>query len=86
VIGLVGNSGNTIAPHLHFQVQSTPLSLAADGVPYEIDSYHITGLSPGTAAFDQAEANGTPLALAPISPARLVSDALPLDQLIISFP
>jgi Peptidase family M23 len=86
VIGLAGNSGNTIAPHLHFQVQNRPLSLAADGLPYEIDAYRITGLSPGTKAFDEAEANGTPLAVTPASPAQLVSGALPLDQLIISFP
>ena len=86
VIGLVGNSGNTIAPHLHFQVGSTPLSLASNGLPYEIDSYHITGVSPGTKAFDEAEANGTPLDVKPVSPPKAVANALPLDQLIISFP
>jgi hypothetical protein len=86
VIGLVGNSGNTIAPHLHFQVASTPLSLASDGLPYEIDSYRITGVSPGTKAFDEAEANGTPLDVKPLSPPKAVANALPLDQLILSFP
>lgn len=85
MIGLVGNSGNTIAPHLHFQVMSRPLSLAANGLPYAIDSFHITRLSPGTEAFDKAEANGTPLAMKPVSPSNHVTNALPLDQLIISF-
>ncbi len=86
VIGLVGNSGNTVAPHLHFQVMSGPLSLAANGLPYEIDSFQITGHSPGTEAFDKAEADGTPLAVKPVSPPTHVTNALPLDQLIISFP
>jgi murein DD-endopeptidase MepM/ murein hydrolase activator NlpD len=86
VIGLVGNSGNTIAPHLHFQVGSTPLSLASNGLPYEIDSYRITGVSPGTKAFDEAEANGTPLDVKPLSPPKAVANALPLDQLVMSFP
>ncbi len=86
VVGLVGNSGNTIAPHLHFQVGSTPLALASNGLPYEIDSYRITGVSPGTKAFDEAEANGTPLDVKPLSPPKAVANALPLDQLIISFP
>ncbi|MGH7932825.1 MAG: M23 family metallopeptidase [Candidatus Binataceae bacterium] len=85
VIGLVGNSGNTIAPHLHFQIMSRPLSLAANGLPYAIDAFQITGRSPGTAAFDQAEAHGTPLAVNAVSPPEHVSNALPLDQLIISF-
>jgi Peptidase family M23 len=85
VLGLVGNSGNSIAPHLHFQVMSTSLALASNGLPYGIDSFRITGLSPGTAAFDKAEADGTPLEVKPVSPPTHVTNALPLDQLIISF-
>jgi hypothetical protein len=85
VIGLVGNSGNSVAPHLHFHVMSTPSPLASSGLPYEIDSYRITGTTAGTAAFDEAESKGTPLAVTPVSPARQVTNGLPLDQLIISF-
>src|ERR1700678_2099699 len=85
VLGLVGNSGNSLAPHLHFHVVNIALPLAANGLPYEIDSYRVTASSPGTSAFDEAEAKGTPLAITPISPARQVTNGLPLDQLIISF-
>jgi hypothetical protein len=85
VIGLVGNSGNSVAPHLHFHVMSTPSALASSGLPYEIESYQITGTTPGTAAFDEAESKGTPLAITPLSPPRQVTHGLPLDQLIISF-
>jgi hypothetical protein len=85
VIGLVGNSGNTIAPHLHFQLMNRPLSLAANGLPYEINAFQITAISPGTKEFDEAEANGTPLAVKPLTPPDHVTNALPLDQLIISF-
>jgi len=85
VIGLVGNSGNTIAPHLHFQVMDRPESIASNGLPYAIDSYRVTAITPGTEKFDGAEANGTPLELAPVSPVRHVVSGLPLDQLIISF-
>jgi len=86
VIGLVGNTGNTIAPHLHFQVMDGPSSLASNGLPYEIDSFEITGSTPGTAAFDKAEAEGTPLTITHVSPPKAVTDSLPLDQLVISFP
>lgn len=85
IIGKVGNSGNTIAPHLHFQVMNGPLSLASNGLPYEIDAFQITGISPGTEAFDEAEANGTPLDVTPVDPPASATNALPLDQLIISF-
>jgi len=85
VLGLVGNSGNSVAPHLHFHVMNTPSPLASSGLPYEIDSYRVTGKTPGTAAFDEAESKGTPLAITAISPPREVTNGLPLDQLIISF-
>jgi hypothetical protein len=84
-IGLVGNSGNSVAPHLHFHVMSTPSPLAANGLPYEIDTFRVTAATPGTKAFDQAEEKGTPLPLTPVSPPRQATNALPLDQLIITF-
>lgn len=85
-IGLVGNTGNSVAPHLHFQVSDGPSSLASNGLPYEINDLQVAGQTPGTKAFDEAEGKGTPLAVTPVSPPRRITGALPLDQLIISFP
>ncbi len=85
VLGLVGNSGNSLAPHLHFHVMSTPTPLASNGLPYEIDSFQVTGATPGTEAFDKAEAAGTPIPITPFSPPHDVKNALPLDQLIVTF-
>jgi hypothetical protein len=84
VIGLVGNSGNSVAPHLHFHVMSSELSLASNGLPYQIDEFKVTGATPGTKAFDEAEEKGEPVTITPFSPPQLVKDSLPLDQLIIS--
>jgi hypothetical protein len=86
VIGLVGDTGNSIVPHLHFQVTDGPSSLSSNGLPYAIRDFQVTGKTPGTTAFDEAESNGTPLAVAPFSPPQAVKQAMPLDQLIISFP
>jgi Peptidase family M23 len=85
LLGLVGNSGNSVAPHLHFQMSDKPSSLASNGLPYEIKDFQITGRSPGTKDFDEAEEKGTPLAVTPVTPAQQVKGAMPLDQLIISF-
>jgi hypothetical protein len=85
VIGLVGNTGNSLAPHLHFHVMSGAMPLASNGLPYEIDDFLVTASTPGTAAFDEAEENGTPLATTPISPPRHAKNEMPLDQMIISF-
>ena len=85
VIGLVGNTGNSLAPHLHFHVMSRAVPLASNGLPYEIDDFLVTASTPGTAAFDAAEEKGTPLATTPISPPRHAKNEMPLDQMIISF-
>jgi Peptidase family M23 len=84
-LGLVGDSGNSIVPHLHFQVTGGPSSMASNGLPYEIRNFQITGKVPGTAAFDKSETDGSPLPVAPVSPPQNVKDALALDQYIISF-
>jgi hypothetical protein len=86
VIGLVGNSGNSLVPHLHFHVMSTPSPLASNGLPYEIDRFEVTGATQGgTEAFDNAESKGTPLPITLVSPPHDAQNALPLDQLIITF-
>jgi hypothetical protein len=86
VLGLVGNTGNSLVPHLHFQLMAEPSSLASNGVPYAIDSFRVTSQIPSTEAFDNAEANGTSVPHHIMAPAQTVEKALPLDQLVISFP
>jgi murein DD-endopeptidase MepM/ murein hydrolase activator NlpD len=85
VLGLVGSSGNSLAPHLHFHVMDGPLPLASNGLPYVVDAFTATGRSAGTEAFNEAEQEGTRLEVTPVDPAERVTQAMPLDQYVVSF-
>lgn len=43
VVGLVGNSGNSTEPHLHFHIADAPTPLGSEGVPYEHDEHEVVG-------------------------------------------
>ena len=39
VLGLLGNSGNSDGPHLHFQLTDANSPLGSEGIPYELESF-----------------------------------------------
>ena len=43
MIALLGNTGNTSAPHLHFHLMDGPSVLGSSGLPYVIDSFAVAG-------------------------------------------
>ena len=43
VLGRLGNSGNSVGPHLHFHVGDTPSLNGTEGQPYVFDRYRILG-------------------------------------------
>jgi hypothetical protein len=77
---------STTAPHLHFQVMSAPLSLAANGLPYIIETFDLMGRVGSTAEFDEAERAGTPLHIRNVANPGWHQHELPLDLSVVSFP
>ncbi len=57
VLGLVGNSGNSTEPHLHFHVANRASPLGAEGLPYTFDRFVKLGNSshPGAAIQGEGE-------------------------------
>jgi murein DD-endopeptidase MepM/ murein hydrolase activator NlpD len=43
VLALLGNTGNTSAPHLHFHLMDGPSVLGSSGLPYVIDHFALAG-------------------------------------------
>lgn len=81
VLGLLGNSGNTDAPHLHFHLMDSPYPLLANGVPYRFAKFTVEGEVTNVAEMEDG-------AVAKISrketgPRRA---ELPLDNQVVSFP
>ena len=75
VIGSLGNSGNSTAPHLHFGLVDSPDFLTGHGLPFVIDRFTVTGTITG-GDFDGAE----------ITPQdRTVENAYPLVDGVFTF-
>jgi murein DD-endopeptidase MepM/ murein hydrolase activator NlpD len=85
-LGDVGNTGNSQAPHLHFQLMDAPDGLAANGLPYVFDAFAVTAVDEaGTADFDRAEATGSPMTLTARVPPIQLQRSLPLDLSIVDW-
>jgi hypothetical protein len=77
VLGLLGNTGNSIAPHLHFQLSDGPDLLTANSLPFVIDQWTLTG----TAELDMSSPE-VPIAGTPTQQ----RETLPLDLAVSDFP
>ncbi|OJU83212.1 MAG: hypothetical protein BGO11_14140 [Solirubrobacterales bacterium 70-9] len=81
-LGLLGNSGNSNAPHLHFQLMDAPSPLGAEGIPYTFNSFTAEGRLTNFPYFF-VRGKKAELATAPRGPKHR---QLPLNFQVVDFP
>lgn len=79
VIALLGNSGNTTAPHLHFHVSDGMGPLSSQGLPYAIDRFIVRGV-----VGDVSDKGHVVLSPAPKPGPQ--QNALPMNGYLVDFP
>ncbi len=74
VLGLVGNSGNSTEPHLHFHIENGNSPLGAEGLPYALPSFEVVGHGWGWKPSDSK------------GPAEVHKNEIPLENEVVNFP
>jgi hypothetical protein len=75
VLGLVGNSGNSTEPHLHFHMSDASSPLGSEGIPYAFETLYVIG---------QCQSLGETCAMAATATVRRLS--MPVENEIVRFP
>ncbi|MCF7553536.1 M23 family metallopeptidase [Pseudonocardia sp. WMMC193] len=86
VLGILGNSGNTDAPHLHFHIMDGPSPLQSNGLPFVFTSFTGTGVVGDEAAIVAPFAPQAPVV--PIDATTWAGphrDQLPLNLQVVDF-
>jgi hypothetical protein len=86
MLGLLGNSGNTTGPHLHFQISDRPSTIDTTSLPFVFQNMLLQSRT--SANLDDIETfsiSGTPLPITS-KPAKQLTDSMPLSRDVITFP
>lgn len=79
VLGRLGQSGNSSAPHLHFQLSDAATFQGSEGLPFLFDRFDLFGPETEAQLFGQGEA-WRPM------PVRQRRAQMPLNDVVIGFP
>ena len=86
VLGLLGNSGNTDAPHLHFHIIKGTTCLAADGMPYVIDAFDVKGTSISSDYLESLLESGDAVEVRPQRGPSKRTQEMPANVTVVKFP
>ncbi len=79
VLGLVGNSGNSDGPHLHFQICDADSPLGSEGLPFVFESFDRVGQR----GLTDNGASWTSLPNGKVEERRM---EIPLENIVVRFP
>jgi hypothetical protein len=86
-LGLIGTSGFSSTPHLHFQVLTEPRSFPSDSTPYVFERFDLVGRETERIWDDNIGLQPTgAIPFAPAADPGTRRDALPLDRDVVTFP
>jgi murein DD-endopeptidase len=74
VVGLVGNSGNSTEPHLHFHISDANSPLGSEGLPFALPSFEVQGKGFGWKP------------ASPATPTEKRQNEMPLENEVIRIP
>lgn len=80
LLGLVGNTGNSDLPHLHFQLMNAPSILASGGLPFVLRSFASAGSIPPGDQIDLEQ----PIPVLPILSGRFTG-VIPMSNQVVDF-
>ena len=85
-LGLIGTSGNSTTPHLHFQLLSTPTFFPTNSLPYVFDQFDLLGRVPVRVWDDNLGLEPTgKLPFKADTAAGPHQNELPLDRAVVRF-
>jgi murein DD-endopeptidase len=82
VLALLGNSGNSDAPHLHFQLMDANSSIGSEGIPYEVETFVQLGVLENSEVLD----NGQPWVRKTPAASVVHHREFPIDNAVVTFP